>query len=89
MAERGDKDWFFITADYAFGHQLEDDATAVVKASGGRVVGSVHTPLNTPDFSSYLLQAQNSHARVVALAMAVISRLGLRCGPANFRAPLL
>ena len=70
MAERGDKDWFFITADYAFGHQLEDDATAVVKESGGRVVGSVHTPLNTPDFSSYLLQAQNSHARVVALAMA-------------------
>jgi branched-chain amino acid transport system substrate-binding protein len=70
MAERGDKDWFFITADYAFGHQLEDDATAVVKESGGRVAGSVHTPLNTPDFSSYLLQAQNSHARVVALAMA-------------------
>ena len=70
MAERGDKNWFFITADYAFGHQLESDASAVVKSSGGQVLGGVRAPLNTADFSSYLLQAQASHAQVVALAMA-------------------
>jgi len=60
--------WFFITVDYAFGHSLEADATAAVKAAGGKVLGSVRHPLNTADFSSYLLQAQASGAKVVAFA---------------------
>jgi branched-chain amino acid transport system substrate-binding protein len=60
--------WFFITVDYAFGHSLEADATAAVLAAGGKVLGSVRHPLNTSDFSSYLLQAQASGAKVVALA---------------------
>jgi branched-chain amino acid transport system substrate-binding protein len=60
--------WFFITVDYAFGHSLEADATSAVLAAGGKVVGSVRHPLNTADFGSYLLQAQASGAKVVALA---------------------
>jgi branched-chain amino acid transport system substrate-binding protein len=60
--------WFFITVDYAFGHSLEADATAAVKAAGGKVLGSVRHPLNTSDFSSYLLQAQASGAKVIAFA---------------------
>jgi branched-chain amino acid transport system substrate-binding protein len=60
--------WFFITVDYAFGHSLEADATAAVLAAGGKVLGSVRHPLNTADFSSYLLQAQASGAKVVAFA---------------------
>jgi branched-chain amino acid transport system substrate-binding protein len=67
---RGEKTWFFITVDYALGHSLEADATAAVIASGGKVLGSARHPLNTPDFSSYLLQAQSSGAQVVALANA-------------------
>ena len=67
---RGDKSWFFLTADYAFGQALEADATKVVKEKGGTVVGSVKHPLNTSDFSSFLLQAQNSKAQVLALANA-------------------
>jgi branched-chain amino acid transport system substrate-binding protein len=67
---RGEKTWFFITVDYALGHSLETDATAAVVASGGKVLGSARHPLNTPDFSSYLLQAQSSGAQVVALANA-------------------
>ncbi len=70
MVERGEDSWFFITADYAFGHALERDAAEVVKASGGKVLGAVRAPLNTADFSSYLLQAQASGAKVVALANA-------------------
>ncbi len=70
MVERGDNTWFFITADYAFGHALERDATDIVKKAGGKVLGGVRAPLNTPDFSSYLLQAQASGAKVVALANA-------------------
>ena len=70
MIARGDKSWYFLTADYAFGHALEADATRVVKAEGGTVVGGVRTPLNTSDFSSFLLQAQNSKAQVLALANA-------------------
>ena len=62
--------WFFITADYTFGHLLEQQATEVVTAKGGKVLGSVRVPFNTPDFSSYLLQAQASGAKVVALATA-------------------
>jgi branched-chain amino acid transport system substrate-binding protein len=60
--------WFFVTVDYAFGHSLEADATSAVLAAGGKVLGSVRHPLNTADFSSYLLQAQASGAKVVALA---------------------
>jgi branched-chain amino acid transport system substrate-binding protein len=60
--------WFFITVDYAFGHSLEADASAAVKAAGGKVLGGVRHPLNTSDFSSYLLQAQASGAKVVAFA---------------------
>ncbi len=70
MVARGEDAWFFITADYAFGQALERDAANVVKAGGGKVLGAVHAPLNTQDFSSFLLQAQASKARVVALANA-------------------
>jgi branched-chain amino acid transport system substrate-binding protein len=62
--------WFFISADYAFGHDLERDTTNVVLKSGGKVLGSVRAPLNTSDFSSYLLQAQASKAKVIGLANA-------------------
>jgi branched-chain amino acid transport system substrate-binding protein len=65
---RGENTWFFITVDYAFGHSLEADATSAVLASGGKVLGSARHPLNTADFGSYLLQAQASGAKVVALA---------------------
>ncbi|MGH6976758.1 MAG: ABC transporter substrate-binding protein, partial [Stellaceae bacterium] len=70
IVQQGGKTWFFITADYAFGHQLQDDTAAVVKASGGTVVGSVNVPLNNADFSSFLLQAQQSKAQVIGLANA-------------------
>ncbi len=66
----GGDTWFFITADYAFGHALERDTTAVVQANGGKVLGSVNVPLNTSDFSSFLLQAQASKAKVIGLANA-------------------
>jgi branched-chain amino acid transport system substrate-binding protein len=70
LLRRGADTWFFITADYAFGHALERDAMAVVKAAGGRVLGGVRHPQDTSDFSSYLLQARASGARVIALANA-------------------
>ncbi len=66
----GGKSWFFLTADYAFGQALERDTTAVVKAAGGEVLGGVKHPLNTTDFSSFLLQAQSSKAQVIGLANA-------------------
>ncbi|MGA9848500.1 MAG: ABC transporter substrate-binding protein [Roseiarcus sp.] len=69
LAEGG-KSWFFLTADYAFGTQLENGAASVVKAGGGTVVGDVRVPLGTSDFASYLLQAQGSGAQVLALANA-------------------
>ncbi|MCX7353695.1 MAG: ABC transporter substrate-binding protein [Alphaproteobacteria bacterium] len=70
IVKTGGDSWFFITADYAFGHQLEADTTAVVKEMGGKALGSVRAPLNTPDFSSFLLQAQASKAKIVGLANA-------------------
>jgi branched-chain amino acid transport system substrate-binding protein len=70
ILEQGGKSWFFLTADYAFGTQLENGAAAVVKANGGSVVGDVRVPLGTSDFASYLLQAQGSGAQVLALANA-------------------
>ncbi len=70
IVKNGGKSWYFITADYAFGHALEANTTSVVKSLGGNVVGHSLVPLATPDFSSYLLQAQSSGAQVVALANA-------------------
>jgi branched-chain amino acid transport system substrate-binding protein len=70
MLKEGGKSWFFLTADYAFGTQLQQSAERVVNAGGGKVVGSVRVPLATSDFSSYLLQAQNSGAQVLGLANA-------------------
>lgn len=76
VTESGGKRWFFMTADYAFGHALERDASAVVKSLGGTVVGSVRHPPNASDFSSYLLQAQGSGAQVIGLANAVGDTIG-------------
>jgi len=70
VVKTGGDTWFFLTSDYAFGHALERDATAVVLANGGRVLGSVSHPLNNQDFSSYLLQAQASKAKIIGLANA-------------------
>ncbi|MDH0494653.1 ABC transporter substrate-binding protein [Comamonas aquatica] len=70
VVDNGGKDWFFLTADYAFGHSLEADTTKVIKAKGGNVKGSVRHPLNASDFSSFLLQAQNSKAQILGLANA-------------------
>ena len=70
VVDAGGKSWFFLTADYAFGHALEADTTAIVKAKNGTVVGSVRHPLNASDFSSFLLQAQNSKAQILGLANA-------------------
>jgi branched-chain amino acid transport system substrate-binding protein len=70
VVKTGGDTWFFLTADYAFGHALERDTTAVIQANDGKVVGSVNVPLNTQDFSSYLLQAQASKAKIIGLANA-------------------
>jgi branched-chain amino acid transport system substrate-binding protein len=70
VVAQGGKSWYFITADYAFGHALEASATDFVKALGGSVLGAVRHPLNTADFSSFLLQAQSSHAQIIGLANA-------------------
>jgi len=70
LTKAGGDTWFFLTSDYAFGHALERDTAAVVTANGGKVLGGVKHPLNTSDFSSFLLQAQSSKAKVVGLANA-------------------
>jgi branched-chain amino acid transport system substrate-binding protein len=70
MTKQGGDTWFFITADYAFGQALERDTTAAVQKAGGKVLGSVRAPLNNQDFSSFLLQAQASKAKVIGLANA-------------------
>jgi branched-chain amino acid transport system substrate-binding protein len=70
IVKNGGKSWYFLTADYAFGTQLQDAATKVVKANGGNVVGSVRVPLAASDFSSFLLQAQTSKAQILGLANA-------------------
>jgi branched-chain amino acid transport system substrate-binding protein len=70
VVKAGGKSWYFLTADYAFGAQLQGDTTEVVKAAGGTVVGSVKHPLSSSDFSSFLLQAQNSKAQILGLANA-------------------
>ena len=70
VVAQGGKSWFFITADYAFGHDLEQQATEGVKALGGRVLGAVRHPIGTNDYSSFLLQAQASGADIVGVANA-------------------
>jgi len=70
IVKNGGDTWYFLTADYAFGQALERDTAAVVKANGGKVLGAVRHPLNTSDFSSFLLQAQSSKAKVIGLANA-------------------
>src|ERR1700733_4074375 len=70
LVKSGGDTWFFLTADYAFGHALERDTTAVVLANGGKVLGSVSHPLSNSDFSSFLLQAQASKAKIIGLANA-------------------
>jgi branched-chain amino acid transport system substrate-binding protein len=70
VVKAGGDTWFFLTADYAFGHALERDTSKVVEANGGKVLGKVRAPLNTADFSSFLLQAQASKAKIIGLANA-------------------
>jgi branched-chain amino acid transport system substrate-binding protein len=70
VVQHGGTTWFFITADYAFGKSLQQDTTTAINGVGGKVLGSVLAPLNAPDFSSYLLQAQGSGAKVIGLANA-------------------
>src|SRR5467141_3319520 len=70
LVKSGGDSWFFLTADYAFGHALERDTAGAVTANGGKVLGKVRHPLNTNDFSSFLLQAQTSKAKVIGLANA-------------------
>jgi len=70
VVKNGGDTWFFVTADYAFGKSMEDEATKVIKAAGGKVLGDVKHPLATQDFSSYMLQAQASKAKIIGLANA-------------------
>ena len=70
LVEAGGDSWFFLTADYAFGYALEKDTSDIVTSKGGKVLGSVRVPLNSSDFSSFLLQAQSSKAKIVGLANA-------------------
>ncbi|UGY18281.1 ABC transporter substrate-binding protein [Bradyrhizobium septentrionale] len=70
LTEAGGDTWFFLTADYAFGYALEKDTSDIVHSKGGKVVGSVRVPLNSSDFSSFLLQAQSSKAKIIGLANA-------------------
>ncbi len=77
IVKAGYDTWFFLTADYAFGHDLEAVTAAVVRTGGGKVLGSVRIPINTLDFSSALLQAQSSKAKVIGLANAGADTLGL------------
>ena len=68
LVKTGGNSWYFITVDYAFGHAMEKDASSVIEAHGGKVLGQVLYPLNAPDFSSFLLQAQSSKAKIIGLA---------------------
>jgi branched-chain amino acid transport system substrate-binding protein len=84
MVKAGGDTWFFVTADYAFGHALERDTAAVVTASGGKVLGDVAVPLNNQDFSSFLLRAQSSKAKVIGLANAGGDTINSIKGAAEF-----
>src|SRR5436305_14929509 len=68
VVKRGGDSWFFITDDYAFGHSLERDASAVITKNGGKVLGSVRPPFATPDLSFFILQAQSSKAKIIGIA---------------------
>ena len=76
--------WFFLTVDFAFGHGLEKQVTDVVTAAGGRVVGSARHPLNTTDFSSFLLQAQASKAKIIGVASTGADAINAIKGAAEF-----
>ncbi|MFC5387183.1 ABC transporter substrate-binding protein [Aquamicrobium segne] len=76
LMNKGDDSWFFLTADYAFGHALERDTAAIVKENGGKLAGSVHHPFPGTDFSSFLLQAQASGAKVIGLANSAADTTG-------------
>ncbi|MGB3045279.1 MAG: ABC transporter substrate-binding protein [Xanthobacteraceae bacterium] len=86
VVRRGGRDWYFITADYAFGHALERDATRFITGAGGKVLGSIKVPLNSPDFSSFLLQAASQPFSVLALATAGGDTINLIKQTAEFRA---
>ena len=85
MKQGGGDSWFFITADYAFGQSLESDTAAIVKQNNGKVVGSVRAPVNSPDFSSFLLQAQSSKAQVIGLANAGADTINTIKNASDFR----
>ena len=85
LVEAGGDTWFFLTADYAFGYALEKDTTDIVTAKGGKVLGSVRIPLNSSDFSSFLLQAQSSKAKIVGLADAGLDTTNSIKQAAEFR----
>src|SRR5262249_15054760 len=84
LVAQGLKSWYFLTADYAFGHDLEKDATRVVEARGGKVLGSARHPLSTADFSALLLRARSSQAEVVALASAGADTVNALKQPGQF-----
>jgi branched-chain amino acid transport system substrate-binding protein len=86
IVSQGGDSWFFLTADFAFGHAMQRDATRFIEASGGKVIGSVRHPLGTTDFASFLLQAQSSRAKIVGLANAGSSiRSSRRSSSARWR----
>lgn len=85
IIRRGGKDWYFITADYAFGHALEKDASKFITDAGGKVLGSIKVPVNTPDFSSFLLQASSQPFKILALATAGGDTINLIKQTAEFR----
>ena len=85
IVRRGGKDWYFITADYAFGHALEKDATKFITDAGGKVLSGVKIPVNSPDFSSFLLQASSQPFKVLALATAGGDTINLIKQAAEFR----
>jgi len=87
VVKAGGKSWYFLTADYAFGTQLQTDTSTVVKAAGGTVVGSVRHPLSASDFSSFLLQAQSSKARFWAWPMPVVTPSTRSRRPTNLASP--
>ncbi|WOH54536.1 ABC transporter substrate-binding protein [Bradyrhizobium sp. sBnM-33] len=87
IVRNGGDSWFFITADYAFGHTLEKDASGAIAKGGGKVLGSVRHPFATQDFASFLLQAQSSKAKIVALANTAGDTINaLKQASASFKA---
>jgi branched-chain amino acid transport system substrate-binding protein len=85
LVDQGKKSWFFLVADYAFGHAMESAAAHVIEANGGKILGAVRHPVGTPDMSSFLLQAQASHAQVIALANGGIDTVNAIKGAHEFQ----